>query len=177
MKGANRFLLLFGLALAARTGVCQSPDGGVIYARNCNRCHNYRSPAERSDRDWDVAIGHMRIIANLSGADAQAVLRFLQKKNPTEASSVARLAESRSPALSGEQLVEQHACRACHVIRGTGGTVGPSLDSLFSRRDEQYVREQISSPTLHNPASVMPPHAFAPGEMDRLINYLHSAGK
>ncbi len=56
-------------------------SGAEIWGDTCNRCHNYRDPGSYSDVQWDVAMMHMRVRAKLNGADARAVLEFLQASN------------------------------------------------------------------------------------------------
>jgi cbb3-type cytochrome oxidase cytochrome c subunit len=58
-----------------------------------------------------------------------------------------------------------------------GGNIGPSLDDLFDRRKEGYVREKISNPRTDNPNSVMPDYGLTPEEIDAFLAYLQSLGK
>ncbi len=65
-------------------GVSQAtsaPSGAEIWADTCARCHTFRDPATLNDSQWDVAMMHMRVRAKLNGADARAVLKFLQSSN------------------------------------------------------------------------------------------------
>ncbi len=55
--------------------------GARIWADNCIRCHNIRTPASFSDRQWGIIVHHMRVRANLTGEQHEAVLRFLQAAN------------------------------------------------------------------------------------------------
>jgi len=49
-------------------------DGERVFAQNCSRCHN--PPDGFSPRIAGSVVRHMRVRANLSEQDAQAVLRF-----------------------------------------------------------------------------------------------------
>ncbi len=49
-------------------------DGERIFTQNCSRCHN--APDGFSPRIAGSVVRHMRVRANLSEKDAQAVLRF-----------------------------------------------------------------------------------------------------
>lgn len=68
--------------LAAQSQVA---EGAVVYAQNCGRCHNARSPLERTDREWVTIVAHMRARGNLTKSQASQVLDFLQMANGTEA--------------------------------------------------------------------------------------------
>lgn len=65
------------LALAKKT----EKGGAQLWADNCMRCHNYRQPLERSDREWDTIVHHMRVRANLPAEQARLILRFLKAAN------------------------------------------------------------------------------------------------
>lgn len=53
-------------------------SGARLWRQNCVRCHNSRSPASYSDAQWEVAMLHMRIRANLTATEHKAILEFLQ---------------------------------------------------------------------------------------------------
>jgi cytochrome c oxidase cbb3-type subunit 3 len=47
-------------------------------------------------------------------------------------------------------------CRGCHVVGGTGGRVGPSLDDVGARRSASYIRAMIEDPQRVVPSAAMP---------------------
>ncbi|MCZ6671661.1 MAG: cytochrome c [Verrucomicrobia bacterium] len=55
--------------------------GAALWANTCVRCHNMRDPNELTDKQWKVAVSHMRIRAGLTGQDARDILAFLQQTN------------------------------------------------------------------------------------------------
>jgi mono/diheme cytochrome c family protein len=55
-----------------------SVAGAQMWAQNCGHCHNIRSPSSYSDAQWDVVMLHMRIRANLTPKEHQAILAFLK---------------------------------------------------------------------------------------------------
>ncbi len=52
--------------------------GAALWAQNCGHCHNMRSPDSYSDAQWDVAMLHMRIRANLTPEEHRQILSFLK---------------------------------------------------------------------------------------------------
>ena len=56
-------------------------DGARTWAQNCMRCHNVRDPQERSDREWEVIVHHMRVRANLTAEEHRLIVEFLKAAN------------------------------------------------------------------------------------------------
>ncbi len=56
-------------------------DGARAWAQNCMRCHNVRDPQERSDREWEIIVHHMRVRANLTADEHRLILEFLKAAN------------------------------------------------------------------------------------------------
>jgi mono/diheme cytochrome c family protein len=72
-----------------------------------------------------------------------------------------------------ERLLESRiACRGCHVIGGTGGAIGPSLEGLAERVDAAYVRAVLEEPAAALPGTTMPYQHIAPDDLERLTTYL-----
>jgi cytochrome c5 len=55
--------------------------GAQLWGETCARCHNYRPPQYYSDAQWDLIVHHMRLRANLTGAEAREITKFLQASN------------------------------------------------------------------------------------------------
>jgi len=53
-------------------------EGAKLWAQNCGHCHNIRSPSSYSDAQWDVALLHMRVRANLTAEEHRQILAFLK---------------------------------------------------------------------------------------------------
>jgi mono/diheme cytochrome c family protein len=70
----------------------------------------------------------------------------------------------------GSQLFHNKKCIECHTINGVGGSSGPNLTSVGSRRSREYIVQQIKDPKSHNPNSDMP--AFGTRLAERDINAL-----
>lgn len=78
-------MLAAGCGASAASGGSGSASGSAgaaaIWANECMRCHNMRSPSSLSDAQWAASMQHMRIRANLTAAESKAVLEFLQSGN------------------------------------------------------------------------------------------------
>ncbi len=55
--------------------------GAQVWKENCMRCHNLRRPRERSDREWDIIVHHMRVRANLTAREHRLIVAFLKSAN------------------------------------------------------------------------------------------------
>lgn len=64
--------------IAADDQIAESKRGAELWAQQCNRCHNARSPSSYNDAQWDVAVMHMRVRAKLTADDHRAILAFLK---------------------------------------------------------------------------------------------------
>jgi cytochrome c2 len=53
-------------------------SGAQLWAENCVRCHNIRSPSSLSPAQWEVATMHMRVRANLTPEEHKKILEFLK---------------------------------------------------------------------------------------------------
>jgi hypothetical protein len=53
-------------------------SGAQLWAENCNRCHNIRSPSNYSPAQWEVVMMHMRVRANLTPEEHKKILEFLK---------------------------------------------------------------------------------------------------
>ena len=145
--------------------------GAKFYSDNCARCHNARPGKEHRPRDWSIIIVHMRVVAGLPGAQARDIEAFLRASStPPRPIGL----EPSATVLSGAQLIEAYGCRGCHLIGGTGGTIGPSLDTVFERRDEAWVLKQIENPRANKPDTVMPPFGLSPEQIASIVEFLRS---
>lgn len=164
-------------------------QGAAVYGNMCGRCHNPRSPLERSDRDWVAIINHMRIRGNLTGGQVRDVLAFLQATNsdpgrPTAIVSTAdesvrhtAVVEPDAPirvelAERGREIVEARACLGCHVVGRQGGNVGPRLNDITDRRDPGFIRRKLADPTFDNATSMMPNFGLSQEEIEAVLAYL-----
>src|SRR5690349_16096082 len=68
-------------------------------------------------------------------------------------------------------------CVKCHKLNGEGGTKGPDLTGIFSKKDENYVRTFTQDPRSIKPDGTMPPSKLSDHELDLLIQYLKEKGR
>ena len=85
--GASLVLALLGLlvmgvpAEAKERRSSTSWTGADLYNATCARCHSARPPVERSDKQWKIIMGHMRLRANLTAEESKKILEYLQNSN------------------------------------------------------------------------------------------------
>jgi cytochrome c1 len=65
-------------ATAAPAEGVSAQRGAQLWADNCVRCHNVRSPSSYSDAHWEVVMLHMRVRANLTEDEQKEILDFLK---------------------------------------------------------------------------------------------------
>lgn len=182
---------LVALSALPAAADAQRPDSAAIgqgardYGRICGRCHNPRSPLERTDRDWVTIINHMRVRGNLTGDQVQNVLAFLQATNGDPRVPLAGEGEQpeiRSTPIStdsaviaeGAKLVAEKACVGCHVVLEGGGAIGPSLNGVVARRGPDFVRRKLANPTFNNATSMMPNLGLTTEQIEAILAYLHT---
>lgn len=130
---------------AAEDNAATLTQGAQAWADNCSRCHNLRSPKEFSAQDWDVIVTHMRVRANLSGAEAKGIKAFLMSSSRAGATEPSEgQATSKRPYADlkpgdvehGRQIYAQ-TCVACHGADGKGAIPGaPDFTAAKSRLEK-----------------------------------------
>ncbi len=127
-------------ALADTTLAARIGQGAELFSRTCQRCHNPRGPAERTDREWVIIMQHMQTRANLTREQARLVRDFLLASNDADLvpgrlrSNLETPSEVSDELIAKGRLVYQGAgtCFACHGANLEGGPIAPSL------RDDQW---------------------------------------
>jgi len=71
-------LALVSGCASTETTMARNASGQRLWTQNCARCHNSRSPSDYNNTQWDVAMLHMRIRANLTAEEHRSIQRFLQ---------------------------------------------------------------------------------------------------
>ena len=124
----------FSLSLLAVTvllglgGEREPLDGAQVYKDNCGRCHNPRTPADLSQDGWRAASFHMRVKANLTPREFEALEAFLM---PPDLQPFTTQLDN--------ALVRQH-CVRCHdgeriEAAIAAGRDKPTWDATLTRMD------------------------------------------
>lgn len=81
----SMFILLGAIAIISScqstSPLAEAKSGAQLWGENCLRCHNSPSPETFSDAEWDVAVMHMRVRANLTEYEAVKIAEFLKTAN------------------------------------------------------------------------------------------------
>jgi putative heme-binding domain-containing protein len=56
---------------------------------------------------------------------------------------------------TGQAIYKRLGCASCHVVAGEGGTLGPELTSIGSRRAPDYLRQAVLDPGAVLPRGTM----------------------
>jgi mono/diheme cytochrome c family protein len=165
-------LVLAGLQPAEAQDVAA---GAAVYGRECGRCHAPRAAVEFSDREWNVIMQHMRVIAVMPTGQTRDVLAFLQASNGDNTAEPAAQAPAAQPAAGSPDArgtMERAGCLGCHAIGGVGGNLGPSLDGVGARRSAEYLSRKLLNPRFDNPQSIMPASSLSDAQRARIVEYL-----
>ncbi len=73
--------LLLSIGCSATNELADAKSGAQLWGENCIRCHNIPSPETFSDTEWDIAVMHMRVRANLTENEAVKISSFLKTAN------------------------------------------------------------------------------------------------
>ena len=107
----------------------------------------------------------------LSDANLNALAAFLLKLMPDNVSDVASVPDS---VAHGAQVYQAQSCGSCHMVNGVGAKLGPALNGLSQRRDQQWVTTHFANPAAMSPGSIMPPTRLSSADMQALVDYLFS---
>lgn len=81
-----------------------------------------------------------------------------------------------SPATPSVQSSRPHTfdqvCTACHSVDGRGGTIGPALDGIATRRDRDYLTRWLRDPAAVKPGARMPNLHLDDAKIAALVDYL-----
>ena len=73
---------------------------------------------------------------------------------------------------AGQKLYQAHGCSGCHMINGIGGTTGPDLSHVGSRRDRAWLVGHFKDPDDYVKGSAMPKVEAAQADLEQLTDYM-----
>ncbi len=76
------------------------------------------------------------------------------------------------PTGRGEELIQRHGCRLCHVIDGAGGSVGPDLAGVRRRKTRAEIIDWLDDPGRIKPDTIMPRFPLTPVDQQLLADHL-----
>lgn len=81
------------------------------------------------------------------------------------------MVSARGPS-EGQRIYQSSNCSECHTINGIGGTMGPDLTHVGSRRDRVWLKGHFKDPQKYVPDSVMPPVMASDADIEQLTDYM-----
>lgn len=184
-----------------RPDPAQIARGSVAWSNHCQRCHNLRSPSELNDAEWNVAVTHMRVRANIPGQQARDITAFLKSSNidsfqltqpavaedrrlhvATATDGVELGASALADTVKGKQLYNG-TCIACHGANGKGVVPGtPDLTKSSGRlekSDEALLKSMTEGLQSEGSPMPMPPKGGNPAltrqDLVNVLAYLREA--
>lgn len=86
----------------------------------------------------------------------------LEQPGPIDAAAAAR----------GQRLFADLGCRACHIVDGRGGYVGPDLSDTGRRLKPRWIEAWLSAPEKWKPGTLQPDYGLEPADARALTAYL-----
>jgi nitric oxide reductase subunit C len=73
---------------------------------------------------------------------------------------------------AGQRIYQEQGCSACHSISGIGGTSGPDLTTVGSRRDHEWLLGHFKDPSKYVKDSAMPAVTAPDADLELLTAYM-----
>ena len=74
----------------------------------------------------------------------------------------------------GRAVFEESGCIGCHKLHGSGGIIGPELESVGARRSPEWLLKHFKNPAAVTPGSSMPPIKASDADLENLTLYVLS---
>jgi nitric oxide reductase subunit C len=160
---------------------------GAYYAPELTRVYERRGPEfiKAMLRDPQAMYpGQRRMVQyQFTDGEIEALLAFLQwigemdlngfPPRPTLLPVAVPVASRENVVARREQpKVFNQLCIACHSLGGQGGTVGPPLDDVGSRRDYNNLVTWLTDPQKVKPGTLMPKLPLSEPDIVELASYL-----
>lgn len=72
----------------------------------------------------------------------------------------------------GERIYQSQGCHNCHIVSGIGGTSGPDLSHVGSRRDKAWLIGHFKAPDNYVRDSAMPKVEAPEADIEKLSDYM-----
>jgi len=72
----------------------------------------------------------------------------------------------------GQRIYQSLGCSGCHMINGIGGTTGPDLTKVGSRRDKAWLKGHFKDPDEFVKGSAMPKVEAPEADIEQLTDYM-----
>jgi mono/diheme cytochrome c family protein len=151
-------------------------------AQNCSRCH---APGRVADPMPEMAVSRPIQWLQNHIADPEVIgpgIRPLPSTNDRETAAIVAYVKrggvppvTPQPTREASVVIARH-CIGCHLLDGDGGTDGPDLSRIGSKRDVAWLRRWIARPKALKSDADMPAfdEKLSDHELDRVAAYLAS---
>jgi len=169
-------------ALWAQIPAEQVAAVGYFRQANCGRCHVLgRSGAgpdlsrEPSTKSPDWLLDHFAKPvpdapdSTLNAAQMKALVALVTKRDEK---GLEAWQTAPDDAVHGAILFQSRQCFLCHQLNGVGGTLGPSMNGLSSRRTRDWIMGHFGDPKKYVEGSKMPAYKLPPQELAQVTDYL-----
>lgn len=147
-------------------------DGGGKVGPDLTRMTTHKDAAwmiEHFKRPSAIRPGSSMPPIQLSDAQLNTLAAYLLKLNPKNAEA---LESAPDFAAREARAYQANQCAMCHMINGSGMSVGPPLNGVAKRRTREWLAQHFADPQKLSPGTVMPPYRLSPQDLDDLTEYL-----
>jgi cytochrome c oxidase cbb3-type subunit 3 len=160
----SAFCWMYGFAYPQKNQTLQDPstirEGASLFRGNCSPCHGL--DAKGGGRGPDLTLGRwvhggsdeaifQTVLHGVPGtqmpansfedSEAWALVAYLRSISSTPQGPL------KGDRTRGEGLYGRNGCVRCHMIRGSGGHLGPDLSRVGAERSFAYLTESIREPS------------------------------
>jgi mono/diheme cytochrome c family protein len=111
----------------------------------------------------------MQASPSLNGAQIKTIAALVTKRDDKGLDAWVHAPDE---AVNGAKIYQTRQCGACHLLNGTGGTMAPPMNGLYTRRTKSWVTEHFTDPQKFVKTSSMPAFKLPPQELALLTNYI-----
>ena len=185
--------LVLAILFAAAPAFGQSPladltdadlaNGKRLFEGQCARCHGMRGTGGEGANLARPILPHaaddsalFSVIRSGIPGSGMAGTRSMTDQEVWQVAgyvrSLGRIAVVSLPgdAERGKVIYEtKGGCQACHIVHGQGGSLGPELTAVGTRRGSDYLRQALLDPGASLPDSLMLPPGYAEFLLVRVV--------